>query len=102
MALALTHANKTRLNKLDSYKGNRLTFLCNYVSLSVSGRIQTLDLRIMSQVFYHCPTGVQLCLMLKHFYVISALSKKVVEFQPLILRLRAKCSTTVLLGYSFV
>jgi hypothetical protein len=33
------------------------TFICHFLSPRASGRIQTLDLRMMSQVFYHHANG---------------------------------------------
>jgi hypothetical protein len=40
-----------------SEKGKFLS--CSLLPLSVSSRIQTLDLRIMRLVYYHCATGAQ-------------------------------------------
>jgi hypothetical protein len=37
----------------------KYTFSFNFISTRASSRIQTLDLRIMSQVLYHCATWIQ-------------------------------------------
>ncbi len=62
-------------------------------SINLSGRVQTLALRLMRQAFYHCALAL---LPPKHFFTIFALQlTEPVELKPLPSGWWDKCSTTV-------
>ncbi len=68
-----------------------------FLSFSASGKIQTLDLRILSQVFYHCASQAQLNIFVTAIFLHNSASGKI---QTLDLRISGQVSTTVLLGYN--
>jgi hypothetical protein len=69
-----------------------------FLSPSVNGRIQTLDLRIRRPVFYHCTTKVKCNLLyLPPPHIFLSLPMTVGGFKPLFLGSGGKCFTSVLL-----
>ncbi len=68
----------------------------HFLSLVVSGKIRTNDLEIMSQGFYHRATSPSRPFFQITFFTFFSLTLSVARFEPPILRLRDKFSTTVL------
>ena len=93
-------------NTLAFYENPEITDKKSFITLGPgrSGRILTLDLRIVRRVFYHCPTEAQLTfynilpeeILMYYFLLVAAAT----GFKTSNFRSRVNCSTIVLLTLS--